>query len=276
VGTCSSGLALDAGNNTILTSCPGASSSIQVGTTTVTSGTTGFALYNNAGVLGNASFTGPLQLSGGAISINATTTAHAVAVWEGTSAMTAAGPGTAGQALVSNGGSSDPTYQSGQWVLLNTLTASNSASLSDTSSITATYTEYEIVLEYIVLATASQTLQFQVQVSGTFQTTNYVSQNVAGTGSATASANITTGVLVGGTSNAPASGTGTSGRYIMSNVAQTVSGKYIYGDWINRVPLVGSSGGLYTGSGAAVTGIRLISTSGNITSGVMKIYGRVN
>ncbi len=36
-GTCSSGLGLDSSNNTILISCPGAASSIQVGTTTVTS-----------------------------------------------------------------------------------------------------------------------------------------------------------------------------------------------------------------------------------------------
>lgn len=51
-GTCSSGLALDSGNNAILVSCPGAASAIQVGVTTVTSGSSGNILYNNAGVLG--------------------------------------------------------------------------------------------------------------------------------------------------------------------------------------------------------------------------------
>jgi hypothetical protein len=63
VGTCSSGLALDSGNNTILTSCPGSSASIQVGATSVTSGTSTQILYNNAGVLGNTALTAGTGIS---------------------------------------------------------------------------------------------------------------------------------------------------------------------------------------------------------------------
>jgi hypothetical protein len=51
-GTCSSGLGLDSGNNTITTACPGAAASIQVGTTTITSGTNGKIEFNNSGTLG--------------------------------------------------------------------------------------------------------------------------------------------------------------------------------------------------------------------------------
>jgi hypothetical protein len=51
-GTCASGLGLDSGNNTVLISCPGASSSIQVGTTSITSGSSGNIEFNNAGTLG--------------------------------------------------------------------------------------------------------------------------------------------------------------------------------------------------------------------------------
>jgi hypothetical protein len=51
-GTCSSGLGLDSSNNTILISCPGAASSIQVGTTTIVSGSSGNIEFNNAGTLG--------------------------------------------------------------------------------------------------------------------------------------------------------------------------------------------------------------------------------
>lgn len=51
-GTCTSGLALDSGNNTVLVSCPGAAASIQVGTTTISSGSPGNILYNNSNVLG--------------------------------------------------------------------------------------------------------------------------------------------------------------------------------------------------------------------------------
>jgi hypothetical protein len=53
-GTCSSGLGLDSGSNTILVSCPGAAASIQSGTTTVTgSPTNGNCLYVLTGVLAN-------------------------------------------------------------------------------------------------------------------------------------------------------------------------------------------------------------------------------
>jgi hypothetical protein len=52
-GTCSSGLALDSGNNLIEDACPGAAASIQVGTTTITAGTNGGCLYSNGGTLGN-------------------------------------------------------------------------------------------------------------------------------------------------------------------------------------------------------------------------------
>lgn len=62
-GTCSSGLALDASNNVIKASCPGAAASIQVGLTTITSGTSGQILYDNAGVLGNTAITAGTGIS---------------------------------------------------------------------------------------------------------------------------------------------------------------------------------------------------------------------
>ena len=73
-GTCSSGLALDSSNNTVLVSCPGAAASVQVGTTAVNSGTTGFLLYNNVGTLGNETIASILT-AGNGISITGTTNA---------------------------------------------------------------------------------------------------------------------------------------------------------------------------------------------------------
>jgi hypothetical protein len=63
-GTCSSGLGLDSSNNTILISCPGAASSIQVGTTTITSGSSGSIEFNNAGTLGELVPNGGVTKSG--------------------------------------------------------------------------------------------------------------------------------------------------------------------------------------------------------------------
>jgi hypothetical protein len=165
---------------------------------------------------------------------------------------------------------------SGAWTLINTLTASNSATLTDTSSITGTYTEYEIVLESIIPASAANTLEFQVQVSS-FQTGSYLSSNAFGNTSTTGSEALTTGILVGHAAAVGNSGSGVSGRYLLSNPAQTSSPKTIYGNFIQYSGVVlisGTSGGQYNGGNGAVTGVQLLATTGNLTSGVMKIYGR--
>lgn len=73
-GTCSSGLAIDASNNIVKTSCPGAAASIQVGATTVTGGTTANILFNNAGTLGNETIASILT-AGTGIAITGTTNA---------------------------------------------------------------------------------------------------------------------------------------------------------------------------------------------------------
>ena len=77
VGTCSAGMALDSGNNTILTSCPGASSSIQVGATAVNSSTNNYILTAGTGTLANVAFSS--LAPGGYINLfrNAT-----LAVWQ--------------------------------------------------------------------------------------------------------------------------------------------------------------------------------------------------
>lgn len=183
--------------------------------------------------------------------------------------------------IVSDGTNYQASYIvaiNGPWHLLNTLTASNSAALTDTTSITAAFTEYEVVLEQILPATTNQTLHFQFQVSASFQTSSYLSSAVFGSGSATNSTLDTAGVQVGSVTALPNTAPGINGRFLLSNPAQTLTCKMMLGDWayVNSTIFVGTTGGCYNGGSAAITGIRLISTSGNLTSGVMKIYGRVN
>jgi len=274
-GTCSTGLGLDASNNMIKVSCPGASSSIQVGTTNITSGSSGFVLYNNVGVLGNASITGPLQLSAGALSINATTTANGLAIWEGTSAMGNTGAGTLGQHVVSNGAGVDPSFKSGGWTLLNTLTANNSATnLTDTTSISSTYSEYEIVLESIVCATASQSIFIQVNSGGSFQTTGYNSQLILGTGSAVSAQTSSTGILAMNSSSCATSGTGSYTRLYVSWPGGTAPLVFHGTFQQNATSTGGMTGGAYPNTGT-FGGVRLITSSGNLASGIMKIYGRL-
>lgn len=177
-GTCANSLLIQTGGAMMLGACPGVATTITVGTTTIASGTSGAVLYDNGGTLGNATITGPLQLTGGALSINGTNTAHGVAIWEGTSAMGNTGTGTAGQALVSNGGA-DPTYQGGQWVHLTTLTAAGTPStLADTTHITSTYNEYDLEFTNCAPTANASTAELQIHSGGSFQATGYVSQSV--------------------------------------------------------------------------------------------------
>jgi hypothetical protein len=209
----------------------------------------------------------------------ASPTAHTVPINEGASAQANTGTGTAGQCLISGGGSADPSYQSGCWVLINTLTANNtSTTLSDTTSITSTYTEYEIVIEQILPATNSITLSFQFQVGGTFQSTNYLSAGWQANGSASGTTSFTGGVVIGNVGVISNTAPGVNGRYLLSNPGQTLTCKGLFGNnWQigAGLPTIGMTGGCYNGGSGAITGIQLITSSGNLVSGKMKIYGRV-
>lgn len=179
--------------------------------------------------------------------------------------------------VLSGTGAVCPT-SSGTMVLLNTLTASNSASLSDTTSLTSTYSSYEIVWENIIPATLNAAFEAQVQVGGTFQTSGYLA---AGTSYDTAAAAqpftsttyfplSVTGAL--GIYNAAPGGSGHMRIYNPSAstiIQMTAEFTHAYS---SSEAFWGSDGGYYNSSGA-VTGLKFVFASGNITSGVVKIYG---
>ena len=127
--SCVNGLGLDSSNRMITVSCPGAASSIQVGTTSVVSATSNDLLYSVAGILQNAGIS--TFLTGGTgITITGTTNAtialtvpvgsanggtgnsspaaHTIPINEGSGSQNNTGVGTSGQAIVSNGTSADP------------------------------------------------------------------------------------------------------------------------------------------------------------------------
>ncbi len=120
-GTCSSGLGLDSGNNTILISCPGAAGSIQVGTTSVTSGT-------NNNILGTGTGTLASLTAGNGITIGASV---AVSLSELTNSLST-------DTAVANGSfTTGPTVAqgtSGTWF------ASGTISLIDTNASNSNYT----------------------------------------------------------------------------------------------------------------------------------------
>lgn len=203
-------------------------------------------------------------------------TAHTVQIGEGTSAFASVGPGTTGQALVSNG-AADPSFQSGGWVLLNTLTASTSATLSDTSSLTATYSEYEIVFANIIPASNSTTFELQVHESGTFPSTGYLSTGIGNnSGGVALFDNPTTFIPLSHTSLVTNSTPGLNGWVRVA----TPSASSFHNFHGHTGYATGSGAGVidfdgYLNTSAVIDGFQVLFSAGNITSGTVKIYGRL-
>lgn len=202
---------------------------------------------------------------------------HQVSVFSGGSSITGVGPGTNGQALVSNGASANPSFQSGGWVLLNTLTASAQVSLSDTTSFTSAYTEYELVFKNVVAATANVTGQLAVHSGGVFQTSGYLTSSFGIAAGPTAFFDGGTTFISMSHASSVTSGTpGINGRVQVSN--PSVSGIH---PWTGVVtyPISGASGtivvGGYWNSAAVIDGFAFNFGSGNITSGTIEVYGRL-
>ena len=160
-------------------------------------------------------------------------------------------------------------------VLLNTLTASSSATLSDTTSLTAAYPAYEIVFEGLIPATASVTAEFQIHSGGAFQTTGYIGQANIISSSTAYSFNPTTFIQLSNSGAQAAAGPGVSGVLRIVNPS-TVALHHIVGQTANNqggsisVPVWFSG---YWNTSAVIDGFQFLFSSGNIASGVIKVYG---
>jgi len=165
------------------------------------------------------------------------------------------------------------------FVLLNTLTAANSSVLSDTTSLTATYSAYEIDFINIVPATNEVIFELQVHSGGVFRSSGGYLFNglIAGSimNSSAASfislswnvASVAAAIL----NAAP----GYSGRLRVYNPSANaicqMEGTCTYVDGGN-IANGGSMGGWW-GTAAVVDGFQVFMNSGNMTSGTVKIYG---
>lgn len=163
--------------------------------------------------------------------------------------------------------------------LLATLTASASASLADTTSMTSAYSRYRLVIENLVPATDAQDFELKYNVGGV-QSTNYLSTRLVATEATTVSGESTTHIKISGATtvdNTAANG-GLCGELIIWNPSSTTTKKLLTGQTfhINDAGthmLACTISAIWTGSNAAVTGFQVAASSGNITSGTIKIYG---
>ena len=168
---------------------------------------------------------------------------------------------------------------SGNWCLLNTLTASNSASLSDNTNFTAAYTEYEIVFDGVRAATSGTTFEMRLYASGAYQTTNYLTSSWAFNAAGSAGYFPTTYIDIGcGAGMSNASTAGMSGSLHIQNSNSGTKHTIVTGDLAVITATVGyinicRVSAAYTG-GAGTSGAQFFMGTGNVADGAIRIYGR--
>lgn len=160
-------------------------------------------------------------------------------------------------------------------VLLNTLTASSSISLSDTTSFTGTYTSYQIVFSGILPNIGATSCLVRVHSGGTFQATSYLSTYGGNAGGGAFFGNSSTvSVPCSDLASTSTSGGGISGTIVLYNPSTSalhnLMGDFTYFNGTSITRIV--SGG-YWNSVAVVDGIQISFTAGGVQLGTIKIYG---
>ncbi len=170
-------------------------------------------------------------------------------------------------------------------VFLESKTASASTSLDFTTFISSTYDTYKIEVTDLILATSTANLLLEVGTGGgpTYDTGNNYewvrgAYTTGGTGNGTIDF-ASTGIcrLFTTMSTAAGYGFGTASLTLTSpqstTVRRTIYGQVYYVTSTGPAAVTGPFGMQYTAIGTALTALRFIASSGNITSGVIRIYG---
>jgi|KBSMisStandDraft_5_1062788.scaffolds.fasta_scaffold82426_2 hypothetical protein len=153
------------------------------------------------------------------------------------------------------------------WQYIETLTASASATLT-TSTFTSAFDDYVFVFDNIVPATDSVGFNATVESGGSFQATTYLN--------ATA---LTTAIDVETLSTmSNSAGKGFNGTLFLNNVNSTSVNKFMTGRGVlavtaTFVPTSINVAGYWNGGQGAVTRLRFQMSSGNISTGTIKVYG---
>jgi hypothetical protein len=206
-------------------------------------------------------------------------------LYRGSTSWTVLAAGTNGQLLQTQGAGANPKWVGGM-VLLNTLSPSAIASVSDTTSLTSTYRDYVITFEN--LAPATQTVTFEMQIAtnaSNWVSAGYVSLCQVNVGATLVTDSSTTTLLLSGTRLTTqlqtTSSYGLSGSVTFFNPSSGAENKQVRGTVSYLTP--GASGtatfaladvaGYYDAATTAITGVNFLFSSGNITTGTIKIYG---
>ena len=248
---------------------------------TFTGGTSGLS-FGGSGTTETVS--GTLVVSNGGTGVATMTTAYAP-VCAGTTAtgalqVASTGLSTSGNVMVSNGASAVPSFVTpasigASWVLLHTLTASNSASLAFTSTyITTTYQVYMVVFQGLLGASGNNevTLNWSTDNGSTYINSNIASGiNASVYNSATLNnTNATTKVIIGETVGTLL---GLNGYALLYNLAGQGNSIPIMQSFTSQANQNVFGSAYMTSTTPNVNNIKLTYSSGNIASGTMSLYG---
>jgi hypothetical protein len=202
-------------------------------------------------------------------------------LYRGASGWAELTPGTSGQLLKSNGAGADPSYvtaSAGAWEYVSAATASTSSTI-DFQSFASGY-DYLIAWDGLYTSGANQLL-IRAEVSASWQASSYLSSlfyaSSAGSDSSASgggTAGVQAGYNMGATTAKPS-----SGEVLIVNPAQTTTPKLVL---VSAAQIDNGSAGLrvfgsgvYTGSNAAVTGLRFVMSGGEtFTAGNFILYRR--
>lgn len=203
-------------------------------------------------------------------------------LYRGASGWSALTPGTSGHVLKSNGVGADPGFGAvgGAWEFVSTVTLSNQAT-ADFQSLTSGY-DYLIAYSDVFNVSASGgEIGVRVEVGGSWLATSYESALIfiASTGSSNAGAGGATTYVQAAYNIGGATSRTHSGQILLIDPGSTAGYKSILTEDIGRQHTNNNytarciGGGMYTGGTGAVTGLRVLHSSANIT-GTFKLYRR--
>jgi hypothetical protein len=156
------------------------------------------------------------------------------------------------------------------WQYIETLTASASATLT-TSTFTSAFDDYALVFGNITPVTDGVSLNATVESGGSFQATTYLNATAP-----TTSIDVSTATLISNSA-----GKGVNGTIFLTNVNSTSVNKFLSGRLLvttqtSLVPASVNISGYWNGGQGTVTRVRFQMSSGNISTGSIKVYGLRN
>ena len=169
----------------------------------------------------------------------------------------------------------------GGWIELQSESPTASSSVSMETGIGSTYTEYMIKWSNVYPSTDDGTMRCQLKIGGSYVTDStyqrHSTQLQDNSTSYSGNANSTQGYFQVAYTFGNAAGEGSDGTMYFSDPTSTDNFKRIYNIAICNTSGGRSrmlfGGGSYTGSAAALTGVKLYMSVGNFSSGEFTLYG---